>query len=734
MIKRTLCLLLSLLLMLGCLTACGSETQAAPAEKTDSEIQKAIELGLVPESLQKDYDAQINYAEYCSVLDSFVSAMFPEAMPEWQKASAKFHDAEDMMSRMEGAVVLLYAAECCGVDALGYDANIPLEDLYEGPDFMEGVTWNYPLLPKFRNELYYNQTLAESEHYGWRNGHDYSNNAKWFVEYLSYGNGRTYFDYDENWSLNLGDAYTRGDAIRAVERFYENARFAKFIPVSEAICTVSDAALSLAAQMPEASWQHLPEWKGYTVTPGNWTAGYGAGMLYEKDFIALLGDYGFDFIRAPLDSRVIFAGSDMSRVSLAWLENMDDLIEYCAEEGIHVCFDLHDMPGFYTGGDDSKITLWDDEETQKIFVEFWRFLAEYYKDVPSNLLSFNLLNEPHSHDEGPTDELYSEIMLRAISAIRETNPERLIFVDTIQGRNFAPVHGLEKAQIVQTIHSYFLIDGTKQWPAYTIGNFMHKGDSVLSLNGSFPAGTKITFDIAMVHADSTFNIEADGKTISTIKLGTERIGENGCIFIGEEGTGGEFRHYEGISITADLPESCGRIKFVQQGGLWYFIERIRLETDNYTTEIIANDHVVSSGGVPPTLHIDETGEVSAANEGELVTQSRQWLEDYLAVYRKFTEETGTLFMVQEFGFHPSIDHQASLAAADDFLSVLDEYNIPWCSWTDGFGPLMDNRSQEFNRLLGWGPNYIKEGAEYQMVSENWMADTGMMEVFQKHMN
>ena len=70
--------------------------------------------------------------------------------------------------------------------------------------------------------------------------------------------------------------------------------------------------------------------------------------------------------------------------------------------------------------------MWSDGETQELFVEFWRFMAEYYRDVPSGLLSFNLLNEPHGNDGEPSDQVYSQIMLRAVEAIREVNPDRLI--------------------------------------------------------------------------------------------------------------------------------------------------------------------------------------------------------------------------------------------------------------------------------------------------------------------
>lgn len=697
-----------------------------------TEIKKAVDLGFVSETLQGDYNSQISYAGFCSILDRFISAISPASLDGWKAASKNYRDADVPMSRMEGALVLLYAAECCGVDAVGYEYNIPLEDLMpDNVNFYEGVTWDYPLLPDI-HAPYYNETLANSEHYAWRCGLDYADNAsKRFVEYMSYGNGKTYFDYDERYSLNLGSAFTRGDAIRAVERLYENARFVQYVPAAGVSCTVSDAAIASGGKLPEVSPQQLPEWRGYSVSPGNWNVGYGGGMLYEKEWIEVLRSQGFNFVRVPLDSRMIFKDSDMSLVNPAYLETMDDLIEYCAEAGIHVCFDLHDMPGFYTGGDDSQITLWNDEKTQGIFVEFWRFLAEYYKDVPTNLLSFNLLNEPHSMDGGPSDAVYSAIMLKAIDAIRKVTPARLIFVDMLGVLRGIPVQGLANAQVVQTVHPYFLSDGTQQWPNYVINGFIHRNNGVLTLNGAFPAGTKITAEIVSVHGDSTFCMEADGKTAAEVALGTEAEGENGCYHIGEKGTDGEYRDYSGVHFTGKLTENCNQIKLVQEGGWWYAIEKLTVETDTYKVTVNSNGNVVGDGAVP-ILTFDEKGGISAQEAGTLVCQSREWLDELFRSYRKFTEETGTPVMVQEFGFNETIDYKATLAAAEDFLSVLDEYDIPWCSWCSAFGPILDKREYEWGQM-SWDRDLRRNGAEYETVSGNWMIDTGLMEVYRRHM-
>lgn len=748
--KRHLAVLLTVILVIS-LAACSAaeETEDPAAEETESfaaaetgkapeteqtapadvEIQEAIDFGLVPDSLQGNYDAQISYAEFCEMLDLFVTLAAPEKLSDYRQVSENYREADAPMSRMEGALVMLYAAECCCVDTVGYQYIMPLENLIgEDVDFYEGVSWEYPLLPDIQKP-YYNEALAASEDYAWRCGQDYVVNAICFAEYMSYGNGRTYFDYDERYLLNLGDAFARGDAIRAVERLYENARFSRWLPAGQAVCTVSQSAIEAGKKMPDVSWQKLPKWKGYTAAPGNWTVVYGGGVRYDRELVEVLSAQGFTFVRAPLDARELFQDREMSMVSPAWLENMDDLVEACAEAGIHVCFDLHDMPGFYTGGDDSQITLWKDEQTQDDFVAFWRFMAEYYKEIPANLLSFNLLNEPHDAD-GLTDEVYSAVMLKAIEAIREVTPDRLIFADMLGMMPGTPVQGLKDAQVVQTPHLYFLFDGTDEWPVYTTNGFIHRSTGTLTLNGSFPAGTKVAVSFTAVHGDSTFHINADGKSVASLALGTEAVGENGCLMIGEAGTDGEFRNYEGVLFTGELSDACSRITLTQEDGWWYEMKHLTVTMGSDTIVFETDYGVGGRSEGAPQITIDEAGNASSGN-GTLTVESREWLDDVLRSFHEFTQQTGEQIMVQEFGFNETIDYQAALAAAEDLFSVLDTYEIPWCSWCTNFGPLTDAREMEWYQIENC--SIARAGADYQMVSDHWMMDTGLMEVFQRHM-
>ncbi len=728
--KRILCIILCLLLTVSIFNGCGTNSHSQDAvemDGADDEIRKAIALGFVPSELQGSYDEQISYQEFCAVLDNFTSILFPDAFPTWEKVSADYREANNPMSRMEGALVFLYAAQCCGIDAVGYDFNIPLEDIIDDyVDFYEGVSWYYPLLPNGSN-TYYNETLAQSEHYSWRCTLDYFTNAKIFAEYMSYGNGKTFFDYDERYSLNLGRRFTRKDAIHAVERLYENARFVLSVPAEQVSCTVPDTVVTLGTNMPQVVWNQLPKWHGYTVNPGYWNPSLCAGMHYQPELIEVLQTQGFNFVRVPLDARMIFMDENMTMVNPAYLETMDDLLEYCAEAGIHVCFDLHDMVGFYTGGDDSQITLWHDENTQKNFAAFWRFLAQYYRKIPANLLSFNLLNEPHSADDNLTDAVYSEIMLAAIDAIRAETPDRVIFVDMLGFGWQQPVQGLLDAQVVQAVHPYILVDGTRSWPAYTIDGFIHRNNGVLTLNGAFPAGTEISLTFTAVHSESTFKLEADKKNIATLALGTEAVEENTCYYIGEEGTDGEFRNYGGVVLNSTLADACSQITLKQEGGWWYQLKHITITTDNYSITIHTDGGLLPDT-TTPELSISESGNVTAKRDGTLIYKSREWLDELFSYYREAVPSV----MVQEFGYNETIDYAATLAAAEDYLSVLEEKGIPWCCWWGNYGPLADSRDADWYQLL-WNQAITRHGAEYKMVSENWMMDTALMEIFQKHM-
>lgn len=522
-------------------------------------------------------------------------------------------------------------------------------------------------------------------------------------------------------SSSVSDSYV-GEEQQAADKKEEKA------PEST---TISEEALALAEKMPAASSKQLPDWRGYTLTDRYWTKDYDVPE-YEEEEIGVLAELGFNFVRAPLHLESVFEDGDPNTINTDFLRSMDRLLEYCAQEKIHVCFDLHDMPGFQTNADDSPNILFTDAETQELFVAFWRFLAGWYQKVPSSLLSFNLLNEPHpAEGEELTDEVYSALMLRAVDAVRESSPDRLIFVDMLDIPMGIPVRGLADADIVQTVHAYFLEDDTEHWPVYAIDGFVDQDSGILTLKGQFPAGTQISFTFDSVHLQSRFELAADDKTLADLELGGDAVGEDGCVEIGEENTEGEWRRYDNAVLSATLPQDCTKIELHQDGGWWYMLRNIAVSTDKYEQRIGCGEEGLS--GKAPVLVFDEAGNITEENDGVLGGRSKEWLENRFSAYQSFTEETGTLVMVQEFGFNRTLAHDVVLSSAEDFLSVLDKYDIPWCSWNGDFGPLIDTRDNEAT-MQRTGIPVLHEDAEYETVSEYWFLDRELMKVFQAHIN
>lgn len=733
------CVLFLIMTMgLGLLTGCQNgialeeeeQSTETPQTETNTEIDLAIEYGLVPEYLQTDYEKQITYAEFCDILDALITVVDDECLVMWEEVSSGYRDSDEPMSRMEGAIVFLYAAECMGMDAAGYEYNIPLEDYYTGEeDFYAGVTWEYPLLTGIE-DTYYNETLANSENYFWRVQEDYAHSAVRFVEYFSYGTGATYFDYDESYSLDLGDAFTVKAAVCSVERLYETCKFYTYESAEGQKASMTAQTLEKGNSMEPVSASALPQWKGYTVPNRTFLSGV-AGMKYSSGEVEQIAELGFNFVRVPIQFDQVFQDETMQYVNVGFLETLDELIASCAEYGIHVCIDLHDMPGFMTDEDDSNDTLFSDAEQQRLFADFWHFMASYYEEAPSNLLSFNLLNEPHGGEEELTDELYSQVMLQAIDVIQEVSPDRLIFVDMLNVGFSDPVYGLVDAGVVQTIHPYFLEDGAEIYPQYTINGFVHKDNGELEISGNFPEGTQISFEIETVHLECHLQLIADGTVVSEYLLGGDTVGENGCINAGELGTGGDWFSYENAVWNTTLTEAAESLVIHLEGdSCWYQLNAVSVETPDYSVTITASNRIVTEETVP-RITVSPDGTVDSQEAGTLVKLDRDSLNELLEKYQTFTSETGVSVMVQEFGFNSGIPVSVALEASDDFLNALTEHEIPWCSWYGDFGILLDARDVEFTRLNGY--EMLRDDYTYEEQGEHWLLNTKLWEIYAPYM-
>lgn len=155
----------------------------------------------------------------------------------------------------------------------------------------------------------------------------------------------------------------------------------------------------------------------------------------DERALDLIGDWGFNFIRIPMDYRFWTEGFDYFHPDERVLERIDAYIEACRNRGLHVSLNLHRAPGYCINRNDlERHNLWTDREAQDAFVFLWEGFARRYRDIPGEELSFDLLNEPPEEGQyGFTREVHEALMRRTVEAVRAIDPDRTIVIDGVGG-------------------------------------------------------------------------------------------------------------------------------------------------------------------------------------------------------------------------------------------------------------------------------------------------------------
>ncbi len=198
------------------------------------------------------------------------------------------------------------------------------------------------------------------------------------------------------------------------------------------------AALGVGlAQEPQAArpvhdWKPSVRWCGFNLlgmfrapTTGLAPDPRVDGFFPEWEFEAVR-DWGFNFVRLPIDYRILMRNDSWADLDPAKLKLLDEAVEYGKRYGIHVQIALHRIPGYCILDETEAFPLGTSPVAQKAACALWAALARRWKGVPNDVLSFNLLNEPTRHVAGRN---YLPLALMLIRAIRAEDPDRFIMAD-----------------------------------------------------------------------------------------------------------------------------------------------------------------------------------------------------------------------------------------------------------------------------------------------------------------
>jgi endoglucanase len=208
----------------------------------------------------------------------------------------------------------------------------------------------------------------------------------------------------------------------------------------------SAGSATAPAPLAEPTWSKLPRWRGFNLLE--------KFMLNdnhpfrETDF-AWLAEWGFNFVRLPMDYRCWTDPADWTRLKEDQLAEIDTAVNLGHKHHIHVSLNFHRAPGYTVAKPAEKLSLWVHEEAQRVAALHWAAFARRYHGRPSSELSFDLVNEPGGID-GAT---YAKVAARLVEAIRHEDDRRLIIADGT-GYGSHPVPELIPLHIAQSAHSY----------------------------------------------------------------------------------------------------------------------------------------------------------------------------------------------------------------------------------------------------------------------------------------
>jgi endoglucanase len=245
---------------------------------------------------------------------------------------------------------------------------------------------------------------------------------------------------------------------------------------------------------PAASSHSInPKWYGFNLleyfsTDPDWMKYFPYrhdGMFLEDDF-RWIRDWGFNWVRLPMDYRFWTDPKDLVKIHEEKIEPIDRAIRLGDKYAVHVNLCLHRAPGYcildimdeaFTGihVTREKTNVFTDVQTRDAFAHQWAYFAKRYKGIRSEKLSFNLVNEPlnlngpaeitkltiagKNADDARTEiaarfaQQYGEVARSAIDAIRKQDPDRLIVTDGLQGGNQI-IPGLFDSHVLQSCHTY----------------------------------------------------------------------------------------------------------------------------------------------------------------------------------------------------------------------------------------------------------------------------------------
>lgn len=459
------------------------------------------------------------------------------------------------------------------------------------------------------------------------------------------------------------------------------------------------------AELPDATYDKLPRWRGFNLLEKF----NGRNERFVEDDFRMIRDFGFNFVRLPMDYRVWIRDNDWKKINENVLEDIDQAVQFGEKYGIHVNMNFHRAPGYTVARPPEPKSVWTDSEALEVCCLHWRTFAKRYQGISNNRISFNLFNEP-----GRVDDILDQCVAAhktVIKAIRTEDPNRLIICDGYQWSR-KPFFDLVDDKISQATRGYSPMEISHYkaswvngenfpiptWPIVTGNGILFSPGKKeineeyrkpLIIEGPFSTRTKLRFLVGTVSSSAAFVIRADGKTIfeHQFKPGPGEGEWNEVVFKKEWNT---YQNIYDRNYETQIPAGTKKVELLITGGDWMTLKELGLQGEKVDKET-AMTLRGSWTEAPSTFRYEESGSTARLSGG--TTKDKSWLRDEMKPWLEL-QRRGAGVMVGEFGAFSPCPHDVTLRWMEDMMSNWKEAGWGWAMWNfrGGFGIMDSNRT------------------------------------------
>lgn len=457
----------------------------------------------------------------------------------------------------------------------------------------------------------------------------------------------------------------------------------------------------------DVNWQHLPRWRGFNLLEMFIKHGDGQLTPFREEDFQIIHDWGFNFVRLPLDYRFWITDGDWTKFNEAALKQVDQAVAWGQKYDIHVMINFHRAPGYTVARPPEKTSVWTDEQTLRVCALHWATFARRYRGVPSAQLSFNLFNEPNNH---VTAEQYAHVVDVLCKAIRAEDPDRLIVCDGLGWGN-KPVPELVQFKVAQATRGYQPFDVTHYkaswagkwddapvpvWPVMRVNQYLYGpgGDKAkwhrpLVIDGPFSGAMKLRVRVHQVSGDGELVIKADDAAVLRHNF-APGPGEGEWKRVVYQPQWKVYQNIYERDYTAEIPTGTKRITFELAHGDWLRVSELALTGDTKDTPEQKLQLSDITWGAPEQQPI---GYTSDGWQVPRIAGRQQLWAQHVQPWVTFAQQQHVGVMVGEFGAYNKTPHDVVMRWIEDCLANWKRAGFGWALWNlrGSFGVLDSDR-------------------------------------------